>query len=126
MAMSAQNDMKTRSPLTVCLPLALFVAACLLSLPTFVLAAVWMTIGVMALGHRTLESFPSTGIHWKWRRGYRAAIVWFYHLALWPWHMRSAIRDIAGHVGASLHRTKRPQDEAPAQPSHGQSDSGRD
>jgi hypothetical protein len=52
--------MKTRSALILCLPLALFFAACLLSVPTFVIAVVWMTVGVMALGHRTFESFPST------------------------------------------------------------------
>ena len=53
--------------------------ACLLSLPAFVVAVVWMTIGVMALGHQPLESFPSTGIRKEWLRGYRAAFVWFYH-----------------------------------------------
>jgi hypothetical protein len=61
--------MKTSSPFILCLPLALFLAACLLSLPTFAIAVIRMTIGVMALGHRTFESFPSTGIRREWLRG---------------------------------------------------------
>jgi hypothetical protein len=98
--------MKNRSPLTICLPLALFIAACLLSLSTFVIAIVWMTLGVIALGHRTFESFPSTGIRQDWLHGYRSAFVWFYHLAWWPRYMRSSVRDIAGRIGAALRRTK--------------------
>ncbi|MFM0699542.1 hypothetical protein [Paraburkholderia sediminicola] len=105
--------MKTRSPLILCLPLALFIAACVLSLPTFVVAVVWMTIGVMALGHRNFESFPSAGIRREWLRGYRSAFVWFYHLAWWPWYVRSSIRDTAGHIGAALRRTKKSQGKSP-------------
>lgn len=118
--------MKTRSPLILCLPLALFIAACLLSLPTFVIAVVWMTIGVMALGHRTFESFPSAGIRQEWLRGYRSAFVWFYHLAWWPWYMRTSIRDTAGQVGAALRRTKKSQDKGPDSPSDHQSNGDRE
>ncbi|MCX4152945.1 MULTISPECIES: hypothetical protein [Paraburkholderia] len=103
--------MKTRSPLTICLPLAIFVTACVLSLPTLVIAVVWMTIGVMALGHRSLESFPVTGINRRWLRGYRGACLWFWHLAWWPWYMRSSIQDVAGQIGHSLHRTRKSGDE---------------
>ena len=85
------------------------------------IAVVWMTIGVMALGHRTLESFPSTGIRQEWLRGYRAAFVWFYHLAWWPRYMRSSIRDIAGQIGASLRRTKKSRGKRPDSPSDHQS-----
>lgn len=73
--------MKTRSALEICLPLALFIAACALSLPTLMIAVVWMTIGVISLGHRTLESFPTDGIRREWLRGYRRACLLFYHLA---------------------------------------------
>jgi hypothetical protein len=118
--------MKNRSPLTVCLPLALFIAACFLSLPTFVIAVVWITIGVMALGHRTLESFPSTGIRREWLRGYRAALVWFYHLAGWPWYMRSPIRDIAGQIGAAMCRAKKSRGKGPDSPSDHQSNGDRE
>ncbi|SOE66599.1 hypothetical protein SAMN05446635_2891 [Burkholderia sp. OK233] len=118
--------MKNRSPLILCLPLALFIAACLLSLPTFVVAVVWMTIGVMALGHRTLESFPSTGIRQEWLRGYRAAFVWFYHLAWWPWYMRSSIRDIAGQIGATLRRAKKSRGKASDSPTDHQSNGDRE
>jgi hypothetical protein len=51
--------MKTRLALEICLPLALFVAACALPLPTLLIAVTWMTIGVISLGYRTLESFPA-------------------------------------------------------------------
>jgi hypothetical protein len=72
--------MKTRSALEICLPLALFVAACALSLPTLLIAVAWMTIGVISLGHRALESFPTDGIRWEWLRGYRGACLLFYTL----------------------------------------------
>jgi ABC-type dipeptide/oligopeptide/nickel transport system permease component len=108
------------------LPLALFIAACFLSLPTFVIAVVWITIGVMALGHRTLESFPSTGIRREWLRGYRAALVWFYHLAGWPWYMRSPIRDIAGQIGAAMCRAKKSRGKGPDSPSDHQSNGDRE
>jgi hypothetical protein len=118
--------MKARSPFSICWPLALFIVACLLSLPTFVIAVVWMTIGVIALGHRPLESFPPTGVHRKWLRGYRAACVWFYHLAWWPWYMRSSIRQIAGQIGASLHRSKISRDSGLVNPSDKRSNDDRD
>ena len=118
--------MKNRSPIILCLPLALFIAACLLSLPTFVVAVVWMTIGVMALGHRSLESFPSTGIRRKWLRGYRAEFVWFYHLARWPWYMRSSIRDFAGQIGAALRRVKKSRGRGPDSPSDHRSNGDRE
>jgi hypothetical protein len=94
--------MRTRSALEICLPLALFVAACAVSLPTLVIAFVWMTIGVVSLGHRTLDSFPTDGIRREWLKGYRGAFLWFYHLAWWPWYMRSPLRDIADRIGRSL------------------------
>jgi hypothetical protein len=81
------------------LPLALFAAACALSFPTLVIAFAWMTIGVMSLGYRTLESFPTDGIRREWLSGYRAACLWFYHLAWWPRYMRSPLRDIADRIG---------------------------
>jgi hypothetical protein len=118
--------MKNRSPLILCLPLVLFIAACLLSLPTFVVAVVWMTIGVMALGHRPLESFPSTGIRREWLRGYRAAFVWFYHLAWWPWYMRSSIRDVGGRIGAALRRVKKSRGKGADSPSDHQSNGDRE
>jgi hypothetical protein len=86
---------KTRLALEICLPLALFVAACALSLPTLLIAVAWMTIGVISLGHRALESFPTDGIRREWLRGYRGACLLFYHLAWWPWYMRSPLRDSA-------------------------------
>ncbi|MFM0250676.1 hypothetical protein [Paraburkholderia sediminicola] len=102
--------MKTRSPLSICLPLAIFIAACVLSLPTLVIAVVWMTVGVMALGHRSFDSFPTTGIRREWLRGYRGGCLWFCRLAWWPWYMRSSIQDIAQRIGLSLHRTKKTGD----------------
>ncbi|MFM0132359.1 hypothetical protein [Paraburkholderia sediminicola] len=77
------------------------------------IAVVWMTIGVMALGHRTLESFPSTVISPEWLRGYRAAFVWFYHLARWPCYMRSPFRDIADRIGRWLFKWKKSPHHSP-------------
>ncbi|WP_188131189.1 hypothetical protein [Paraburkholderia panacisoli] len=92
--------MKTRSAIEICLPLVLFVAACVLSLPTLVIAFAWMTIGVVSLGHRPLESFPTDGIRREWLKGYSGAWLWFYHLDWWPWYMRSPLRDVADRIGS--------------------------
>lgn len=101
--------MRTRSSLEICLPLTLFVAACAFSFPTLVIAFAWMTIGVVSLGHRTLDSFPTDGIRREWSKGYRAACLWFYHLAWWPWYMRSSLRDITDRIGRRrLTRKKSP------------------
>src|SRR6266404_1938164 len=94
--------MKTRSTFELCLPLGLFVAACALSFPTLVIALAWMTIGVTSLGHRTLESFPTDGIPREWLRGYRGACLWFYHLAWWPWYMRSYLQLFSDQIGRAL------------------------
>ncbi|KLU28118.1 hypothetical protein EOS_00915 [Caballeronia mineralivorans PML1(12)] len=99
--------MKPRSALDICLPLALFVAACALSLPTLLIAVAWMTIGVISLGYRTLESFPTDGIRREWLRGYRGACLMFYHLAWWPWYMRTPLRDTADRIAKSLLRRKK-------------------
>src|SRR6266404_4485324 len=93
--------MKTRSTFELCLPLGLFVAACALSFPTLVIALAWMTIGVISLGHRTLESFPTDGIPREWLRGYRGACLWFYHLAWRPWYMRSSLQLFADQIGSA-------------------------
>ena len=105
--------MKKRSALEICLPLALFVAACALSLPTLLIAIAWMTIGVISLGHRALESFPTDGIRREWLRGYRGACLMFYHLAWWPWYMRTPLRNSADRIGRRLFaRKKSPQHES--------------
>jgi hypothetical protein len=103
--------MKTRSSLEICLPLVVFIAACTLSIPTLVIAAFWMTIGVVSLGHGAPEDFPKDGIGREWFRGGRAACLWFYHLAWWPWYIRASLRDLANRIGRL--RTRRrglPQD----------------
>ncbi len=99
--------MKKRSVLEICLPLALFVAACALSFPTLLIAIAWMTIGVISLGHRTVESFPTEGIRREWLRGYRGACLLFYHLAWWPWYMRAPLRDGADRIGRRLFKREK-------------------
>jgi hypothetical protein len=99
--------MKKRSALEICLPLGLFVAACVLSLPTLLIAIVWMTIGVISLGHRTLETFPTDGISRKWLRGHRGACLMFYHLAWWPWYMRTPLRNSADRLGRRVFTSKK-------------------
>jgi hypothetical protein len=110
--------MKTRSALEICLPLTLFIGARALSFPTLLIAVVWMTIGVISVGHRTLETFPADGIRREWLRGYRGACLLFYHLAWWPWYMRTPLRDnadrIRGHLFAGTksphHKPENPPD----------------
>ncbi|SOE74573.1 hypothetical protein SAMN05446635_5352 [Burkholderia sp. OK233] len=101
--------MKPRSAFEICLPLALFIVACALSFPTLLIAFAWMTIGVVSLGHRTFESFPTDGIRREWRRGYRGACLWFYHLAWWPWYMRSPLRDLVDRIERRLFTGKESQ-----------------
>ena len=90
-----ENAMKTRSPFEICLPLILFAVAGVVSVVTLILASLWMTIGVCAIGHRSLGDFPVDGIPWRWRRGPRSLVLWFYHLAWWPWYVRDDLNDIA-------------------------------
>lgn len=109
--------MRTRSTLEICLPLVLFVAACAFSLETRVIAIAWMTIGVVSLGHRTVESFPRDGINWRWLRGYRAACLMFYHLAWWPWYMRASLRDGVDRIGKGRFTRKKSAHHEPDNPS---------
>src|ERR1700684_3638318 len=99
--------MKKRSALEICLPLALFVAACASSLPTLLIAIAWMTIGVISLAHRTLDGFPTDGICREWLRGFRGACLMFYHLAWWPWYMQTPLRDSADRIGRCMFTRKR-------------------
>jgi len=101
--------MKKLSTLNILLPLVLFIAACALSLPTLLIALIWITIGVVSLGHRSLESFPRNGVRREWLKGYRGACLWFYHLAWWPWYMRAHLRNIARRIGEPLLRRKSPR-----------------
>lgn len=80
--------MKPRSGVEMCLPAIVLGAACLLSLPTLVLALLWLLIGAVRIGHLDLKSFPTDGVPRRWQAGPRASFLWFYHLAWWPWQMR--------------------------------------
>jgi hypothetical protein len=82
---------KLRLPFEICLLAILFAVACSLSVFTCAVALIWMTLGVMSIGHRPLASFPTMGLGSQWRRGYRAACLWFYHLARWPWHVQPSL-----------------------------------
>lgn len=94
--------MKTRSPVEICLPLIFFAVAGVVSVFTLVLAGLWMTIGVCAIGHRSLGDFPVDGIPWRWRRGPRTLILWFYHLAWWPWYVRDDLNDLGARARKSV------------------------
>ncbi|KXU92115.1 hypothetical protein CR51_31265 [Caballeronia megalochromosomata] len=86
--------MKSRTGFEICLPILLFGAASVFSVPTLILAIVWMLIGTICLGHREFKSFPTDGFGLRWRAGKRGAILWFYHIAWWPWYMRADIAQI--------------------------------
>jgi hypothetical protein len=80
--------MQRRAPWQIMLPTVIFVAAALCSIPTFILAAIYLTLGAAAIGHRSLGSFPDLGLSRSWHRGYRVALLHFYHFVWWPWYVR--------------------------------------
>ncbi|WP_413195122.1 hypothetical protein [Pararobbsia alpina] len=84
--------MKTRSSIEIFAPAAIVLGLCVFSVPTFVVAVIWMTAGVCAVGYRTLEEFPTAGISWRWIRGWRRGITHFYHLACWPRYVGGEVR----------------------------------
>jgi hypothetical protein len=102
--LSRLKEMKTRSPFEICAPLVVFLGACMLSVPTLVLAIAWMTLGVCFLGYRTLDDFPTVGVPRKWLRGMRGGCLLFYHLAWWPWYMRKEICQVARMAAQRLAR----------------------
>lgn len=83
--------MRTRSTFEIVAP-CIFALACMLSIPTCIIAVIWMTAGVCCLGYRKLEDFPVEGFPRRWRYGRRAVFLHFYHLACWPWYMRDELR----------------------------------
>ncbi|CAM2154744.1 protein of unknown function [Pararobbsia alpina] len=87
--------MKTRSSIEMCAPAAIVAALCVLSVPTLIVALVWMTAGVCAVGYRSLEEFPVDRISWRWLRGSRRSVTHFYHLACWPRYVKTEVREFA-------------------------------
>lgn len=87
--------MKSRSSVQICLPAIVLGAACLLSVPTLVLALLWIFAGTVCVGYRDLKSFPSDGVPSRWQTGIRSGFLWFYHLAWWPWYMRVELAHLA-------------------------------
>jgi hypothetical protein len=94
--------MKTRSSLEICLPLVLCAAACVASLPMLILSLVWLTLGVCSIGYRSLRELPTEGISRQWLSGPRSIVLWFYHLAWWPWYMRFELREIAARTRLAI------------------------
>jgi hypothetical protein len=95
--------MKSRSALEICLPALILAAACALSWPTRALALLWMYVGVTALGHRKLRSFPRDGIDVRWHFGVRSWFLWCFHMAWWPWYMRFEIARILSNLRKRRH-----------------------
>ncbi|WP_156954366.1 hypothetical protein [Paraburkholderia acidipaludis] len=102
--------MKTRSSCNIWLPIGGFAVACLLSVPTLVLALAWLSIGVCAIGYRSLDTFPVEGFSVKWLCGRRRACLWFHHLLYWPRHIEPGLQEIATrtakHVAESCTRSR--------------------
>ena len=100
--------MQRRARFDVCLPAALFIVLCITSLPGLVVALSWMTVGMMTIGHRGLDSFPRIAPSIKWRSGYRSGCVWFYHIAWWPRYIRHemyrVVRRLLGTRGLLFER----------------------
>lgn len=99
--------MKSRSGIEISLPAAILGTACLISLPTLVLALLWLFVGAVCIGHRDLESFPTDGVPSRWRTGARGWILWIYHIAWWPWYMRAEILQLLRTVKARLSKPSR-------------------
>jgi hypothetical protein len=99
--------MKSRSGAEICLPAVLIALALLVSLPTRILAVLWLFAGAVCVGHRELNTFPNEGVPLKWRTGTRAWLLWLYHFIWWPWYMRSEIAHIASNARTYLSRLKR-------------------
>jgi hypothetical protein len=76
--------MKSRSGVEICLSAIILGTACLLSLPTRVLALLWLFDGAVYTRHRDLESFPTDRVPCRWRIGGRGWILWVYHFAWGP------------------------------------------
>jgi hypothetical protein len=94
--------MKTRSSFEIRLPLVLFGVACLASPPTLILSLIWLTLGACSIGHHSLEELPAEGVPRQWLRGPRSIVLWFYHLAWWPWYMRFELREIAARTRLAI------------------------
>jgi hypothetical protein len=104
--------MKSRSGIEICLPALVLVAAGLLSMPTLVLAMLWMFAGAVSIGHRDLRSFPREGIAVRWRWGWRSWFLLIYHLAWWPWYMRKELAQFLTQTRHKMqsHRTPHADD----------------
>jgi hypothetical protein len=76
--------MRIRTYSNVAVPMAVLMLACAVSLPTAIVAVAWLAIGVVAIGYRSLDSFPSLGLGPVWRQGPLSIFVWSHHLVCWP------------------------------------------
>ncbi|MGF6636492.1 hypothetical protein [Paraburkholderia sp. MM6662-R1] len=115
--------MKTRSPLEICLPLVILIVASLASLPTFIISVIWLTIGICSVGYRSLGELPDAGIPRQWLHGPRSAVLWFYHLAWWPWYMRFELHALAARIGQAIRKWWRPDSSGSSAASRRNSDS---
>ncbi|WP_124800679.1 hypothetical protein [Paraburkholderia phosphatilytica] len=97
--------MRIRTYSNIAVPMALLALACAASRPTAVFAGAWLAAGVMAIGYRSLDSFPSLGLGPAWRQGPLSTFVWAHHLVCWPryvgllpdWLDRQLNRQKRGH-----------------------------
>jgi hypothetical protein len=100
------GPMKARSGLEISLPAMLLGAACLLSIPTLIVAVLWIFIGVVCLGHRELKQFPVDRVPRHWQHGARSWLLWCYHIAWWPWYMRADLSFVLERTRLILKRRR--------------------
>lgn len=86
------SNMRTHPKAELCLPLIVFAVFCAASIPTLIVALCWMMIGLIAIGHRSFESYRVIVREREWKNGYRAVIVGSYHIACWPTYTRKDLR----------------------------------
>jgi hypothetical protein len=72
------------SLLDICPPLVLCVSAWPASLPTLILALVWLTLGACWVGYRSLRELLTEGISSQWLSAPHRMVLQFYRLAWWP------------------------------------------
>lgn len=99
--------MRLRSAVRIYLPTLVAVLALAATWPTRAVAIAWLTAGVLAIGHRPLDSYPSLGLGPTWREGPRSALVLVYYLIRWPRYVGGPVSLITLQLENALRRTIR-------------------
>ena len=78
-----------------------------------------------SVGYRPLTEMPDAGVPRQWRHGPRSAVLWFYHLAWWPWYMRVDLHALAARIGQTIRKWRGPDSSGASAASRRNSDAKR-